>query len=46
VAASRTIQERIPGAELVVLKSASHLSNIEQSQAFTDAVLTFLGKQA
>jgi len=46
VAASRTIKERIPGAELVVLKSASHLSNIEQSQAFTDAVLTFLGKQA
>ena len=30
VAASRAIQERIPGAELVVLKSAAHLSNVEQ----------------
>ncbi len=46
VAASRTIQERIRGAELVVLQSASHLSNIEQAQAFTDTVLAFLAKQA
>jgi len=46
VAAARTIHDRIPRAELVVLPSASHLSNIEQAQAFTDAVLAFLGKQA
>lgn len=42
VAASRAIQERIPGAELVVLKSASHLSNLEQPEAFNRALLGFL----
>jgi 3-oxoadipate enol-lactonase len=46
VAAARTIQERIPVAELVVLKSASHLSNIEQPAAFTSALTTFLGRVA
>jgi 3-oxoadipate enol-lactonase len=43
VAASRTIHERIPGSELVILKSASHLSNIEQAPAFNRALLGFLG---
>jgi 3-oxoadipate enol-lactonase len=46
VAASRAIHERIPGSQLVILKSASHLSNIEQAEAFTEAVLAFLAKQA
>lgn len=46
VAASRAIQERIPGAELVILKSASHLSNIEQPGAFTSALTSFLGRVA
>jgi 3-oxoadipate enol-lactonase len=42
VSASEEIQERIKGSELVVLKSAAHLSNIEQSEAFNKAVLGFL----
>ncbi len=44
VEASRTIHQRIAGSELVILKSASHLSNIEQAEAFTSAVLAFLEK--
>lgn len=44
VAASRTIHERIKGSELVILKSASHLSNMEQPEAFNRAVTAFLGK--
>ncbi len=35
------IRARIPGARLVVLDSA-HLSNVEQSEAFSSAVLDFL----
>ncbi|MCX5733935.1 MAG: 3-oxoadipate enol-lactonase [candidate division NC10 bacterium] len=46
VAASRVIHERIRGSELVILPSAAHLSNIEQPEAFTHAVLAFLGRQA
>jgi len=44
VAASRTIHERMTGSELVILKSASHLSNIEQAEAFNRAVTAFLAK--
>jgi len=44
VAASRAINERIKGSEVVIIKSASHLSNIEQPQEFTTAILTFLNK--
>lgn len=44
VAASRTIHERIKGSQLVILKSASHLSNVEQAEAFNRAITTFLGK--
>jgi 3-oxoadipate enol-lactonase len=44
VAASRTIHEKIRGSELVILKSASHLSNMEQPEAFNRAVTTFLAK--
>lgn len=46
VAASRAIHERIARSELVVLKSASHLSNIEQPETFTKALLDFLGRRA
>jgi 3-oxoadipate enol-lactonase len=46
VAASRTIHERIQGSELVILKSAAHLSNVEQPEAFAQALLGFLGRQA
>jgi 3-oxoadipate enol-lactonase len=45
VAASQTIHERIQGSELVVLKSASHLSNVEQPEAFNRAVTAFLARQ-
>jgi 3-oxoadipate enol-lactonase len=44
VAASRTIHEKIKGSELVILKSASHLSNTEQAEAFNRAVTAFLAK--
>lgn len=40
--AARAIQERIPGAELVLIESASHLSNLEQPAAFNAALLDFL----
>jgi 3-oxoadipate enol-lactonase len=46
VAASRTIHERIRGSQLVILKSASHLSNIEQASAFNEALLAFLATRA
>jgi 3-oxoadipate enol-lactonase len=42
VAASRAINEQIKGSELVILKSASHLSNVEQPATFTKAVVSFL----
>jgi len=44
VAASRVISEQIKGSELVILKSAAHLSNLEQPEAFTRALLTFLDR--
>jgi 3-oxoadipate enol-lactonase len=43
VAASQVINERIKGSQMVVIKSASHLSNIEQPAEFTAAVERFLG---
>jgi 3-oxoadipate enol-lactonase len=44
VAASRTIHERIKGSELVILKPAAHLSNLEQPEAFNRALLAFLAR--
>jgi 3-oxoadipate enol-lactonase len=44
VANSQAIQERIQGSELVILKSAAHLSNMEQPEAFYRVVLAFLEK--
>jgi 3-oxoadipate enol-lactonase len=46
VAASQAIHERIKGSELVILDSASHLSNLEQPEAFTRALEVFLGRVA
>jgi len=40
-AAGETIAKAIPGAKLVAL-DAAHISNVEQPQAFTKAVLDFL----
>lgn len=42
VANSRAIHDRIRGSELVILKSAAHLSNVEQPEAFNRAVIDFL----
>ena len=42
VSASEAMHERIPGSELVVLPSARHLSNVEQTKAFNAALLKFL----
>lgn len=44
VAASRTIHEKIKNSELVILKSASHLSNMEQPEAFNRALTAYLAK--
>jgi 3-oxoadipate enol-lactonase len=44
VAASRVIHEQINGSELVILKSAAHLSNLEQPEAFNQALTAFLQK--
>ena len=44
VAASRTIQEQIPGSALVILPAAAHLSNLEQPEAFTQALTQFLAQ--
>jgi 3-oxoadipate enol-lactonase len=46
VAASKAIQERIKGSQLEILKSAAHLSNIEQPDAFSRAVTGFLSTVA
>jgi 3-oxoadipate enol-lactonase len=44
VSASQAIHKQIKGSELVILKSAAHLSNIEQQEAFNAAVMDFLKK--
>ncbi len=41
---ARTIHHGIKGSELVVLKDAAHLSNLEQPEAFNEAVLGFLAR--
>lgn len=35
---------KIPGAEKVVIPAAGHAANIDQAQAFNDAVLSFLDR--
>ncbi len=44
VAMSRAIQDAIPDSELVVIASASHLSNLEQPAAFNQAIAGFLDR--
>jgi 3-oxoadipate enol-lactonase len=41
---AKTIHQRIAGSELVILKNAAHLSNLEQADAFNEAVLGFLAR--
>lgn len=42
VAMSEAIHKAIPGSELVIVPSASHLSNLEQPEAFNTALSRFL----
>jgi 3-oxoadipate enol-lactonase len=44
VAAAEAMHERIARSELVVLESASHLSNLEQPEAFIRTLLAFLDR--
>jgi 3-oxoadipate enol-lactonase len=46
VAAHRVIHERIAGSKLEILKSAAHLSNMEQPEAFNRALTGFLASVA
>ncbi len=46
VAMAREIAGAIPGAQLVVLPSAAHLSNVEQADRFNDALLRFLSSDS
>jgi len=44
VAASRVMHEHINGSRLEILKSAAHLSNLEQPEAFNRALMDFLAR--
>jgi len=46
VSAAEAIHERIAGSHLVVLPAARHLSNIEQAEAFNNAMMGFLLRQS
>ncbi len=41
---ARAIHENLPGSELLVIKSAAHLSNVEQSDQFNRALTAFLAR--
>ena len=43
---ARDIQAALPSAELAILRSASHLSNLEQLEEFNRVLLRFLDKAA
>tara|TARA_R110002167_G_scaffold165544_2_gene362484 strand:- start:217 stop:936 length:720 start_codon:yes stop_codon:yes gene_type:complete len=45
VAASEAMHARIAGSELVVIPSAAHLANVEQPDAFEQALFGFLDRQ-
>jgi 3-oxoadipate enol-lactonase len=42
VAVSEAMQQRIPNSKLVIIKSARHLSNVEQPEVFNTNLLRFL----
>ena len=44
--AARVIQQNLPGAELKILASAAHLSNIEQEEEFNKALTAFYDRVA
>jgi pimeloyl-ACP methyl ester carboxylesterase len=41
VAIAEDMARRIPGAQLVVIRGAGHLSNLERPDEFNDAITTF-----
>ena len=41
---ARDIHAALPGAQLAILRSASHLSNVEQPEEFTRVLVGFLDK--
>lgn len=43
-AIAKAMERSIPGARLVVLEGAGHLSNLEEPAAFNEALATFLGE--
>ena len=43
-AASRAIQQKIEGAELVLVKNVAHLGNVEQAHAFNEILIDFLSR--
>jgi 3-oxoadipate enol-lactonase len=45
VSAARTIHQKIEGSKLVIIRSASHLSNLEQSEKFNEALSAFLSRR-
>lgn len=42
VSASEAMHQRIPSSKLVIIKSACHLSNVEQPEVFNTNLITFL----
>jgi 3-oxoadipate enol-lactonase len=46
VAASQAIHGKIAGSQLEIIKSAAHLSNLEQPEAFTRIITSFLTRLA
>ena len=44
--AAKLIQSNIPGAELVIIPAAAHLSNVEQADAFNKALTAFYDRIA
>jgi 3-oxoadipate enol-lactonase len=46
VAAHKVIQDKIAGCRLEILKSAAHLANMEQPEAFNKALTSFLASVA
>jgi 3-oxoadipate enol-lactonase len=41
---SRVIQQKIPLSDLILLKGAAHLGNVEQAHRFNEILLGFLGR--
>ena len=41
---AQAIHANLPGSELVTIKSAAHLSNVEQREVFNRVVMDFLGR--